>query len=212
MNEGLAIIDLDKTLIYGDSIVALSKVFMEYELIESNFWVKSSTLDFDSYYHSITKKKQLSDIFYALPDKKQSEIIKELLKSSDVKGIKSVINRIDSETRNNFVRIVSTASLDFVALSILEQLNFNYDFLHCSSFRNYQTEKVCSTLNNSGGSKLSLIKNYLKASSKPEEIVTFSDHFSDLPILLIANRGFVVKNRDTFDDWSEHFNFNTLSY
>jgi HAD superfamily phosphoserine phosphatase-like hydrolase len=207
----LIIVDLDKTLIKGDSIVALSNVLMECELIYQKFWDKISILDSDNHHFSLIKKHELSNIFLSLEKNKQDQILNLLLNRDEIKPIIETILIIDSYRKDGFSILVSSASLDFLVLPILKKLSFNYEYLHCSSFINKSKGLSVFKPNNSGLNKLQSIKDHFVLFGKPEEIIVFSDHFSDLPILLLGNKSFLVKNRKYgFDDWSSFFNLELI--
>ena len=210
MNK-LLIVDLDKTLIFGDSVVALSMILINRGSLASNFWDRKTVLDSDSCYFSLVKKQELSTSFYSLSKEDQILVIDLLLEMDEVKPISQTIVIINGYRNSSFKILVTSASLDFLVLPILERLQFKYDYLHCSSFQKMSSESVVLRPNNSGISKLQAIKDHYNLYGVPEEVVVFSDHFSDLPILLMGHKSFVVKNtKNTIDDWSNFFDFESI--
>ena len=209
--NNLIIADLDKTLTFGDSVVALSKVMIEKEILNENFWDKTSILDSDNHYFSLKKKQELNHFFISLKKNTQDEILKSLLKREETNPIKETISIIDEYRKKGFSILVTSASLDFLVLPILNKISFKYDFLHCSSFKKSSKNSILLKLNNSGLNKLQSIKDHYNLYGIPKKVIVFSDHFSDLPILLLGHKSYVVKNRkNLLDDWSSFFNFKSI--
>jgi HAD superfamily phosphoserine phosphatase-like hydrolase len=209
--NNLIIVDLDKTLTFGDSVVALSKVMMEKNFLYKNFWKKTSILDSDNHYFSLKKKQELNNLFFSFKKNIQNEILDSLLKREEVYPIKETISIINDYRKKGFLILVTSASLDFLVLPILNEISFEYDFLHCSSFKNSSENSILVKLNNSGLNKLQSIKDHYNRYGIPKKIIVFSDHFSDLPILLLGHKSYVVKNRKNLqDDWSNFFEFESI--
>ena len=209
--NNLIIVDLDKTLTFGDSVVALSKVMIEKKVLHKNFWEKISVLDFDNHYFSLKKKQELNNLFFSLKKNIQDEILDSLLKREEVYPIKETISIINDYRKKGFLILVTSASLDFLVLPILNKISFAYDFLHCSSFEDSSENSILVKLNNSGLNKLQSIKDHYNRYGIPKKVIVFSDHFSDLPILLLGHKSYVVKNRkNLLDDWSNIFKFETI--
>lgn len=209
--NNLIIVDLDKTLTFGDSVVALSKVMIEKNFLEKNFWKKISVLDFDNHYFSLKKKQELNNLFFSLKKNIQEEILDSLLRREEVNPIIETISIINDYREKGFLILVTSASLDFLVLPILNKISFEYDFLHCSSFKNSTKDSILVKLNNSGLNKLQSIKDHYNRYGVPEQVIVFSDHFSDLPILLLGDKSYVVKNRkNLLDDWSSFFKFQLI--
>jgi len=209
--NNLIIVDLDKTLIFGDSIVALSKVMIEKKFLYKNFWEKASVLDLDNHYFSLKKKEELNTIFFSLDKNLQDEILDSLLKREETNPIQETINVINDYRKKGFLILVTSASLDFLVLPILNKISFAYDFLHCSSFKNSMENSISVKLNNSGLNKLQSIKDHYIQYGIPDMVIVFSDHFSDLPILLLGDISYVIKNRkNLIDDWSSFFEFKSI--
>ena len=209
--NNLIIVDLDKTLTFGDSVVALSKVLIEKNFLEKNFWEKMSALDFDNHYFSLIKKQELNNLFFSLEKNIQDEILDSLLKREEVYPITETICIINDYRKKGFLILVTSASLDFLVLPILNKISFEYDFLHCSSFKNSIENSILVKLNNSGLNKLQSIKDHYNRYGIPKKVIVFSDHFSDLPILLLGHKSYVVKNRkNLLDDWSSFFKFQSI--
>ena len=210
-NYNLLIIDLDKTIIFGDSVVAFSNVLIEEGFLNQDFWEKKNSLDYDLNYFSLLKKQQIHNVYNSLELVNKNKVLSSFVLREELNPIKEVIEAITLFRNRGFKVLVTTASLDFLVLPLLDKIAFNYDFLHCSSFDGFSSEKVTSKLNNSGISKLQCVKDLFISMGKPQEIIVFTDHFSDLPLLLIGNNSFVVKNRaNKNDDWTVFFDFQTI--
>ena len=210
-NYNLLIIDLDKTIIFGDSVVAFSYVLIEEGLLDKDFWIKKNPLDYDGNYFSLVKKQQIYFVYNRLELVQKDKVLSSFLLRKELNPIKEVIEAIATFRNCGHRVLVTTASLDFLVLPLLEKILFQYDFLHCSSFDGFSSEKIISKLNNSGMSKLQCVKDLFILIGKPNEIIVFTDHFSDLPLLLIGNNSFVVKDRaNKNDDWTEFFDFQII--
>jgi phosphoserine phosphatase len=210
-NYNLLIVDLDKTIIFGDSVVAFSNVLIEEGLLELDFWTKKKSLDYDGNYFSLLKKQQIHDIYVSLELVKKNKVLNYFIQRKELKPINEVIDAIESFRNRGYKILVTTASLDFLVLPLLKKISFQYDYLHCSSFDGFSSENIISKLNNSGITKLQCVKDLFILIGKPKEIIVFTDHFSDLPLLLIGNNSFVVKKRGNVnDDWTEFFDFSII--
>lgn len=209
--NNLLIADLDKTLTFGDSVVALSKILINIGTLAENFWDRKTVLDSDNHFFSIVKKQQLSNVFYSLSINDQSMVIGLLLEMDEVQPLSETIAITNGYRKNGFKILVTSASLDFLVVPILERIQFKYDFLHCSSFQMTARDSMVLIPNNSGLNKLQAIKDHYNLYGIPDEVVVFSDHFSDLPILLLGHKSYVVKNRKCWtDDWSHFFEFESI--
>ena len=180
-------------------------------LLNKKFWDKKSVLDFDNHYFSLKKKQELNILFHSLNKNRQDEILELLLKREESSPIKETISIINNYREKGFLILVTSASLDFLVTPILNKISFKYDFLHCSSFEKLSDNSMFVKLNNSGLNKLQSIKDHYIQYGIPEKVIVFSDHFSDLPILLLGHKSYVVKNRkNVIDDWTEFFNFDLI--
>lgn len=208
--DNLLITDFDKTLIKGDSIFALSKIMIDLSLLNKEFWDREFQLDADNHYFSLKKKKVIYDIYFSLSKKEQNQIISSLLASEETNPIWEVIEKVNDFRLEKIMILVTTASFNWLVEPILNKLSFQYDFLHYSTFSEID-DPINSKLHNSGLNKLQTVKNHFKIYGKPKKIIVFSDNFSDLPILLLGQKSYVVKNTiNSIDDWSNFFDFETI--
>jgi phosphoserine phosphatase len=210
----LVVVDLDKTIILGDSVVAFSKVLMDYELLDRDFWSKKSILDSDGHYFSLIKKQVIHELFHNLDSSNKCNVNKSFLLREELSPISVVIGKVDQYRLAGYKVLVTTASLDFIVKPVLNHITFSYDYLHCSSFDlNGSDSKIQTKVNNTGVTKLQCLKDHFNSYGKPRNVVVFSDHFSDLPILMFGDKSFVVKDENNFvDDWTRFFNFNFIQH
>lgn len=213
MNFNLLIIDLDKTLICGDSVVVFSEILIGLGFLNLDFWKKNELLDSDNHYFSLKKKNVLHEVYFNCDDNQKKDILIKFLNNPKLNVIQEVITEVSNYRFKEFKILVTTASLDFLVLPLLKKMSFSFDYLHCSSFDNFESELISTSINNSGIVKLQNIKNFFKQFGAPKEIVVFSDHFSDLPILLLGTTSYVVRlKQNNIDDWSIFFNFKYIDY
>jgi phosphoserine phosphatase len=213
MNFNLVIVDLDKTLIHGDSVVVFSEILIDLGMLNSDFWIKNDLFDSDNHYFSLKKKSILHEVFLKCDVYQKKGILSKFLNSKKLEAIQEVIKEVANYRSNEFKILVTTASLDFLVLPLLQNISFSFDYLHCSSFDKFSSDLISTSINNSGIVKLQNIKNFFNKVGYPNEIVVFSDHFSDLPILLLGTTSYVVRvKHNNIDDWSSYFNFKYIDY
>jgi phosphoserine phosphatase len=213
MDLNLVIVDLDKTLIHGDSIVVFSEILIDLGLLSSNFWKKNDLLDSDNHYFSLNKRRILHEVYSKCDDYQKKDVLNRFLSSSKLGSIREVISEVTKYRSKKYKILVTTASLDFLVLPLLKNIKFSFDYLHCSSFDNFSSDLISTSISNSGIVKLQNIKNFFNKIGFPNQIVVFSDHFSDLPILLLGTTSYVVRlKNNNIDDWSYFFNFKYIDY
>lgn len=186
---------------------------MDAGLVEEDFWVRKSILDVDGHYFGLVKKKIIHDVYFDLPSFQRIRLIETFLKREELIPISEVVNLVQEFRLAGYKILVTTASLDFLVIRLLENMSFLYDFLHCSSFELTSSVRVITKLNNTGVTKLQCLKDLLNLIGEPKKTVVFSDHFSDLPILMFGSDSFIVRDRrNLVDDWSGYFNFKVIEH
>lgn len=203
-------LDFDKTIIRGDSIVVLEKYMNRDKNDHHSFWRKTEFDELNPSYFSVMKKMELLSELNALENEKVQEIYSIICKDENTKLILETFNKL-KELKNeyeNFIVLISTNSFETLVKFILDKNKFEYDHLIAGSIVRDGKEILRE---NSGVLKLYRLKDFLKTKRYLEvNIVAFSDHISDLPILLDSSKSYHVKRKGSFDDWSDRYNFNTI--
>ena len=205
----IAIYDFDKTLISIDSIVHfflyLSSVFdiedFDKEIIP--FEIQNDT------FNLLNKFKKISSI-EGIPKNILERHIKIFVKNKLIPCINKDVFDIltnDIKKKDTDVFVVS-ASLQIILELFFKDLfmnNINIIATELSIKNDVYTGDI-SGLNCSGLNKLIMLKNKVNLDEYDlRNSSCYSDHISDVPILSLVERRYVIHSKKTTDDWSNYF-------
>jgi HAD superfamily hydrolase (TIGR01490 family) len=197
-NKELVILDLDGTIINGQSQLIFLKYLLKKRVISLFFYFKLSTW-FILYKLSIIKnpKKIMQYAFSFLSKKKESEI-ETLINDFVVNYLKNfifleIINIIDKYKHENKELIIVSNSISPIVKKIAQFLEIkNYIATKLEVENGEFTGKILGDIIY-GKNKIKYINNFIKEKEfKIENIWAYTDHISDIDILKNVNHPFVV--------------------
>jgi len=193
--QELVIFDFDKTLILDDSIVEFSLILIKAGYWKEDFWDKSGLSSVDRSCFSFLAKDKILNIWNSLECLEREKLLKKM--RLKIEWNEDLVNHLRF-CSSAYDILISSASFSFILLDLLRFKNIKYNHIHCGN-------KLEVFVNNSGVHKL-LALNKLMLMHPYKVKYSFSDSIHDLPILLAADRGYVVCEGHGFkDDWSNNF-------
>jgi HAD superfamily hydrolase (TIGR01490 family) len=205
----LALFDFDKTLISVDSVVEFKNFLNQKSLFTEDF--NDDILPFKLPKEQKNFLNKISWLLILEGQKKSFyfELIKEFVSQVLNKSINhKVIDLLKKHTTAGCKVVIISASYKEIIEEFCIQNNLKKIDIIATEL-NLSKDKFVAEINGfncSGINKLIKLKNNLDLSSFDlDESYAYTDHISDLSILLLVKNRIVVKMNDTFDDWSHFF-------
>ena len=211
----LALFDFDKTVLSVDSVVEFRNFLQDRGYTVENFDRKKMNLNLPNEIINFLNKLNWLEVFKGKNRLFFNTEVDLFVQSVLLKKtISPVLNELLKLQQNGFEVVFISASYR----QIIERFCFHMNLINikiiCTELK-FNGEVFSSELdglNCSGINKLVKLKNTLNLDEYDmNEAYAFTDHITDLSILLLVKNRVVVHLPNTLDDWSHLFNVNYIT-